>query len=262
MDDKSFNLIIEKIYAQAGIRLGHSKKALVSARISKRIRALQLNDFKEYVKYLDSHTDELIEFLNALTTNYTFFFREESHFAIFKEELHKKARTATPLKIWCAAASTGEEPYSIAMILKEDFDKKPGSVKFLATDLDTKVLEKCKEGRYKKAAIAKLPIQYRKHFAKDHHSDDYIADNTLKDLIHFNRLNLAQIPYPMSGPFDFIFCRNVMIYFDAAVRQKLVNEVARLLAPGGLFFIGHSESLTGLNHPFHTVKPSVYRWKP
>ncbi|HUI06929.1 MAG TPA: protein-glutamate O-methyltransferase [Verrucomicrobiae bacterium] len=264
IDQRTFQKFCELIYDKAGIKLGPQKEALVSARVSKRMRSLEICDFDEYYQYVerDETGGELVELLNAISTNVTHFFRESRHFELLGPMVQCwEAQGQNRFRIWCAASSTGEEPYSIAITLRESLEDLR-DVKILATDLSTNVLAVAREGIYEQKHIENLPKGViAKHFTAQRHSSMekvYCVHDELKRMITFARLNLAHPPFPMSGPFDVIFCRNVMIYFDNDVRRRLLAEAYRLLRPGGYLMVGHAESLSGMLSEFKSVEPSVY----
>lgn len=252
---------------QAGISLKDGKEALVSARVSKRVRHLGLPSLRSYLEYLeaDESGEELVHFLDVITTNFTRFFREPEHFDDLQRFVESRARRGQErFTIWCAAASTGEEPYTIAMSLKTLIEQLHLEVRILATDISTRVLHTAMEGRYSDKSIAELADRDRKRFfvreGRAGTADPtWLVRPELRSLIVFDRLNLAQPPFPMKGPFDVIFCRNVMIYFTPDVRATLVHEMERLLAPEGLLILGHAETLSGMKTALKPLRPSVYQ---
>ncbi len=264
MDRSVFNKFRTLIYDRSGITLGPGKEALVSARIGKRMRALAIDDYRDYLKYVtqDESGDEVINLLDVVSTNVTSFFRESKHFDFLGEIVEKWAADGQKrMRFWSAACSTGEEPYTIAMTLLAHLDQSSVDIRILATDLSTRVLQKCREGIYAKNKIETVPPVLRhRYFLRQGGSDsnEYAVADELKEMIALSRINLAEPPYPMKGPFDAIFCRNVMIYFDNEVRQRLVGEIYRLLKRGGYLMVGHAESLTGIANDFKSVAPSVY----
>jgi len=260
-DNSVYDAIRTLAYEKAGMAMGEGKQALVQARIGKRLRALSLESPKEYLAYLKADTsgEELVQLLDALSTNHTAFFREPRHFDIMTE-IVKDWKTAGmhSMKLWCAAASTGEEPYTHSMVLQEalgaTFD-----LKILSTDISTRVLTACKTGVYSGERVGAIPSALRQKWFVKRGEDAWEVSEGLRRPMSFARLNLAEAPYPMKGPFDIIFCRNVMIYFDAAGRQKFVDQADRLLKPGGYLFVGTSESLSGIRTQFKGIHPSVYK---
>lgn len=252
------------VYEKAGICLGPQKEALVAARIGKRMRVLGLGRYEDYYEAVkaDASGDELVEMLNAISTNVTYFFREDHHFDLLKKLLQKWSGAGQKsFRIWCAAASTGEEPYSIAMTARAALAG-ACDVKILSTDISTRALNVAKAGRYEPRHLEKVPESYaRRFFTKetDEHGEvRYAVNDELRRMISFARLNLAHPPYPMKGPFDVVLCRNVMIYFDNPVRKALLDEAWRLLRPGGYLMVGHAESLSGMLSHFRSQEPSVY----
>ncbi len=266
MDASTFNRLRELAYQKAGIDLGPGKEALVGARVAKRVRALGLADGRGYAELIAEDTSglELIEFLDAISTNFTSFFREADHFEGLKALVRAKAAAGQRrFRFWSAACSSGEEPYTMAMTLAEVMG--PGfDWRILATDISTRVLATAAEGEYASAQVQTVPALLRTRYFQHRHGvpeeeDVYRIDAGLKERVIFRRLNLSAPPLPMQGPLDAVFCRNVMIYFDTRVRQGLISEVERLLCPGGLLFISHTETLTGVRSGLVLVQPSVYR---
>jgi len=276
MKPNVFRAFCDLAYQQAGIKLGEEKWALVSARVGKRLRALNLSSEVDYLEVLRrGDGGELIEFLDVISTHFTSFFREPAHFDRLAQDLGARlAKGQKTFRLWCAASSSGEEPYTIALVLEQLFAghvrraSDPGSGvdwKVLATDLSTRVLGMAKRGQYRAQQLKTVPRDaLARSFVKlqgDASGDDvvYEAGPELKSHLTFARLNLARPPFPMRGPFDAVLCRNVMIYFDAPVRQALVREMERLVRPGGLVFVGHAETLSGLDTGLQVIAPSVYR---
>lgn len=248
-------------YEEAGISMSDAKRQLVSARVGKRVRALKLADHEAYLKYLkaDTSREELTRFLDVITTNFTSFYREPDHFETLSEYVRSpRIVTQKSVTIWCAAAATGEEPYTLALTLKQ---AAPASarLRILATDLSTRALARCREGIYEAATVNSVAPGLRKKYFKELPDGRFQAGDELKSLLTFGRLNLAKPPFPMQGPLDAVFIRNVMIYFDRPVRQALIAEAERMLVPGGLLFTGHAETLAGLKTCLEVVRPSVYR---
>ncbi len=264
-----FKAFCDLAYSQAGITLGDEKRALVTARVGKRLRALQLKDEGEYLEVLSGHDGEreLVEFLDVISTNFTSFYREPAHFDRLSAHLGESlAAGQSSYSVWCAASSTGEEPYTIALTLDALFAGRPVDWRILATDISTRVLGLARQGRYRQQQVQSVPrALLARHFLKQPGDGDEASFEVaapLKSHLTFARLNLAHPPYPMRGPFDAVLCRNVMIYFDAPVRQRLVTEIERLVKPGGLVFVGHAETLNGLKTSLQLLVPSVYRRAP
>jgi len=266
MEKSVFRAFVRIVYDKAGIALGDGKEALVSSRIAKRMRALgiEAGDYKSYLKHLegDKTGEEIVLFLDAISTNVTSFFRESHHFdfltQIMKTWLNNGQRK---FRIWSAACSSGEEPYSAAIVMAEATSGFQTDVRILATDISTKVLDRARPGVYDEERIKTVPPGVRaKYFTKCNTPDGhrFEVSSELKRMISFKRMNLSKPPFPMRGPMDVVFCRNVMIYFDNTVRTKLLGEIYRLLKPGGYLFVGHAESLTGIVSDFKVVKPATY----
>jgi chemotaxis protein methyltransferase CheR len=265
MELSLFRKFCSVAYEKAGINLGEGKESLVTARVGKRMRALNIDNHREYYEYLtsDKTGTELTAFLDAISTNFTHFLREIDHFELLaKEVLRRTAAGQRSLTFWSAASSSGEEPYSMAVTILDAMDGKEIPFRILATDISTKVLGNAITGIYEAAKVEPLSrAQRAKYFIhrKGEGGGVYEVKPEVKAHIMFKRINLSKPPFPMKGPFDMIFCRNVMIYFDREVRSRLINDLARLLAPDGLLVVGHSESLAGIGADLDTLSPSVYR---
>lgn len=267
MSDSSFDRIRQFVSEHTGIVLSDAKKDMVYGRLSKRVRTGRYNNFDAFCDVLDAGDQEEQEFLiNAITTNLTSFFREQYHFDYLANtlipELIKHSNSSKRIRIWSAGCSTGEEPYSIAMILKESIaDIVQWDVKILATDLDANVIAHAKTGIYSADRVAELPQQQIERWFKrgrGAHENNVKVSKELQDLITFKRLNLLQ-DWPMKGPFDVIFCRNVVIYFDKETQRTLFERYADILKPHGFLFIGHSESLFKVSTRFDTLGKTIYR---
>ncbi|MDD2759644.1 MAG: protein-glutamate O-methyltransferase CheR [Methylomonas sp.] len=262
---EDFNFLRRISNQHSGILVPDDKFDMFYSRLSKRVRLLGFNRFKQYCDYLQSHQDqEFTEFINAVTTNLTSFFRESHHFEYLSQvllpELVEKNRGRRQIRGWSAGCSTGEEPYSIAMTLLENVPA-GWDVKLLATDLDTNVLKAAAEGVYPVDRIGtigepRLHRWFQRGVGSQHNKVRVKAE--LRGIIHFNQLNLMQ-DWPMRGPFDFIFCRNVLIYFDKETKTRLVSRYAGLLREKGLLFIGHSESLHQTDTPFSLIRNTIYQ---
>jgi chemotaxis protein methyltransferase CheR len=258
-----FKQFADLIYKEAGIHLGEHKQALVSARLGKRMRFLSIQGFDDYYEYIqkDQSRKELSNLLDAVSTNVTFFYREPEHFNILASLVQKWAQERqTRFRIWSAACSTGEEPYTMALILSEAL-KNVSDVKILATDISTSVLATARQGEYEAKKLEKISGKMiEKYFTSVRNKGGKVCQvkENIKKMIQFSWLNLSTPPYPMKGPLDIIFCRNVMIYFDNKVKERLLGDMYRLLKPGGYLIVGHAESLSGLLSRFKSEKPSVY----
>jgi chemotaxis protein methyltransferase CheR len=265
MSEKDFQAISELAYKYTGIVLGDHKQDMVYGRLARRMRDLQLTSFVDYCQLIqETSQPEVSRFINAITTNLTSFFRESHHFdfltsnalpALFKGNKGK-------IRGWSAGCSTGEEPYSISLMLNEFAPIKMWDVKVLATDLDSNVLQKASQGVYDIERIESLGKSVKsKWFLFDrNHKDIVKVAPSLQQLIRFKRLNLLE-SWPMRGSFDFIFCRNVMIYFNEETQVRLLNRFADILNPGGYLFIGHSESLHSAASRFNSLGKTIYQLK-
>ena len=240
--DQEFERIRQLIYKEAGIALNPTKKDMVYGRLVRRIRELKLNSFAAYIDFLQSIAGkrEFEQFVNALTTNLTFFFREEHHFQILAEHLKKLAGKGE-ITIWCAASSTGEEPYSIAIAALEALGS-GHRIQIQATDLDTSVLEVGRKGIYSADKISRLPAGHAARYFDKLPDGNYQAKAQLREMITFSRLNLVDANWAQRKSFDAIFCRNVMIYFDRDTQLAVLKKFHPLLKAHGLLFVGHSEN--------------------
>ena len=252
-----FERIRKLIYQQAGISLAVSKQDMVYSRLARRLRATGLKTFAAYLERLEKGDKvEWEAFVNSLTTNLTSFFREAHHFPILADHLRKKAGK-DPFRIWCSASSTGEEPYSIAMTVLESMP--PGAqVSIAASDIDTNVLSTASAGEYGPDRVDRMtPERLRRFF--DKRGDRYVVKPELKRLISFQRVNLLEQSWSVKGPFDVIFCRNVMIYFDKPTQYKILSRFAPLMKADGLLIAGHSESFLHAADLFHSAGKTVYQ---
>ncbi len=274
MTPELFQCFAALAYEKAGIHIRPGKEALVAARVAKRQRALSMPDAGDYLRHLESESsgEELTRFLDVISTHFTSFFRENDHFELLAEELSKRLATgARRLRLWSAACSTGEEPYSMAMTaLGVKGIEAPGvDLKILATDIALDTLRQAAAGRFGASRLEPVPKALRAQWLtraparppgeKPDAEEQWEVSPRLRAPISFRRLNLAEPPFPMKGHFDVVFCRNVLIYFDQPTRQRLVSAIEGLLPPGGLLCIGHTETLAGLRCGFKMVRPSVFR---
>jgi chemotaxis protein methyltransferase CheR len=264
MDQSTFGTFRKLIYDKAGINISENKVALVAARVGKRMRELSISEYGDYLLFLqnDRNGVEIVHLLDAISTNVTSFFRENSHFDLFSSLIeHWRDAGQRKFRFWCAASSTGEEPYTMAMVILNKMNNTTADIKILATDISTKVLAKCAEGIYTQDKVLPIPQHMLDAYFKEiatPKGNSFAIRQEVKNLVTFSRCNLSKPPFPMNGPFDAIFCRNVMIYFDNTVRKNLLDEIFRLLRPGGYLFLGHAESLAGITSGFRSVQPSVY----
>ncbi len=267
LTDKDFEQIRSFVKQHTGITLSEAKKTMVYGRLSRRLRKLRIPSFKEYLAIVArDDSDELVNFINAITTNLTSFFREEHHFDYLKNtiipQLRLKKNSDQKIRIWSAGCSTGEEPYSIAIALHESLpDIEEWDIKILATDLDTNVLAHGENGIYDIERISALsPERKQAWFLKGRGAQQGSVkiDSRLRNLITFKQLNLMQ-QWPMKGPFDFMFCRNVVIYFDKDTQKILYNKYANLIVDDGCLFLGHSESMYKVCDRFASLGHTIYK---
>ncbi len=240
-----FEHIRTLLYQHSGIKLNDSKKDMVYSRLGRRLRATGMKSFQEYLELVEQDEgNEWEAFINSLTTNLTAFFREPHHFPLLKE--HVLSLRKKPLRLWCSAASTGEEPYTMAMTMIDAFGSYKPPIEIIATDIDTNVLTKARAGIYSLERVEKLPPETLKRFflkGTGKNNGFVQVRKELRDLISFRTLNLLDEQWPINGTFDVIFCRNVMIYFDKETQYKILKRFAPMLESHGLLFAGHSESL-------------------
>jgi chemotaxis protein methyltransferase CheR len=264
-----FGKLAQLVYAQSGIRLERQKLELLQSRLRKRMKALSLVSFRDYYQLVvsDGTGEELGRMLDAVTTNKTGFFREEKHFILLAQKLlpgllqEASRRADKTLRIWSAACSSGEEAYSLAMTALEAAADSGVQVKVLATDLSSRMIQRGLEGSYEREKMKKMsPGLLQKYFEREPDGFEGVhrAGEALRRTVHFRRFNLNAGGFPFRNPFDVIFCRNVMIYFDRAVQENLVGRMAGVLRKGGCLFTGLAESLLAVKHPLHQVAASVY----
>ncbi len=270
--EQEFSRFQKLIYSTAGIHLAPHKKALLEARLSKHISELGLDSFDAYYKHVVTadQGDELIRLLDRVSTNETHFFREPRQFEflvnqVFEEWRAKAATGVKPkrIRLWSAGCSSGEEPYSIAMLLLDHFPRHNGwELEILATDLSTRVLDKAQAALWPIDKAQEIPEKYLQQFmlrGTGSQNDQMKAGAEIRSLIQFERLNLNDERYPVAGRFDAIFCRNVLIYFDTPSRTRVIERLIDRLAPSGYLFVGHAESLSGITDRARHVMPTVYR---
>jgi chemotaxis protein methyltransferase CheR len=264
---KEFRYLSAIVFDQTGIVLKDQKRNMVYSRLVRRLRELGLKSFSEYCQLLESDrgVDETGFLINAITTNLTKFFRENHHFehlaqTALKEVVNHSQQTGrNRLRIWSAGCSSGEEPYSIAMTLSSSFSRLSAwDAKILATDLDTSMIARGRAGRYRAEDLENVPASHRKrYFTPAPSGDEVIVGEALQKLVTFKQLNLLK-HWPLKGPFDAIFCRNVMIYFDEPTKSQLIRRFAKMLKPGGWLYIGHSESILDADAEFKLIGRTTY----
>ena len=265
-DEHDFEELRILVKRETGIRLTEAKRELVYGRVSRRLRALGIDSFRAYRELLtEGNSAEMVEFCNAITTNLTSYFREAHHFQYLNERFLRAraadSRASRRIRIWSSACSTGEEPYSIAMTVCEALpDWRKWDIKILATDLDSEVLERARSGLYAAERLRGMdPRRVAAHFTERRQGNSlcYQVKPEVARLITFNQLNLIH-PFPMSGPLDVIFCRNVVIYFDKDTQRDLFARMARLQRPGDLLILGHSESLFKVTEDYTLIGKTIY----
>jgi len=258
LNDQDFATVRRLIAEYAGIKLSLQKRNMVYNRLLRRLRARGVSNFSDYLELvLRENSDEREAFVNALTTNLTAFFREPHHFELLHEHASKHARRGRPLRCWSSACSTGEEAWSIAMVLREA--ECPGDV--LGTDIDTDVLDTARNGVYRLERTATLPLErLRRHFLRGAGSNEGLVSvrPELRSMVRFGQLNLQSSTWPAQEPCDVIFCRNVVIYFDREFQKRLLARLADLLVPGGLLMVGHSESFPAAHPGFRSCGRTAY----
>lgn len=258
--EKDFERICKLIYQYAGISLGCNKKEMVFNRLNRRLRVIGVKSFSEYLDLLerDNKNEEWQEFINALTTNLTSFFRENHHFEYLIKYVKNKK---DPIEIWCAASSTGEEPYSIAMTLCEAFNTLTPPAKIIATDIDTNVLKAAASGVYSADKVEKMSqSQIKKFFQKGKGANDGMVRvrPELQKMISFQQINLLSDNWPFKRQFDAIFCRNVMIYFDKPTQSKIIYKFIPLMKDDALLFMGHSENFSHVSNKIKLLGRAIY----
>lgn len=269
ISDEEFELITKFVYKHIGIHLTDGKKALVTGRLQKILRKYQLKSFKDYFDLLknDSTGKELSLLADTISTNHTYFWREFDHFEFFEKVAlpeiisQKKSQNSKELRIWCAGSSTGEEPYTLVMLMKEvlGYDYENWDAGILATDISDRALSIARAGIYNEQRLENLPDKLRSKYFKKHGGSEYIITDSVRKEVTYKRFNLMNETFPFKKPFDIIFCRNVMIYFDADTRAVLSNKFFNFQYPGGFLFIGHSETLDRNRVPYQFIKPAVYK---
>lgn len=264
LSDREFMLFQRFIYDAAGITMANGKQALVSGRLGKRLTHHQLDSYSDYLRHLEKDPDELRIAVDLLTTNETYFFREPKHFALLRE-LAQACRQGgagerqRPLRVWSAASSSGEEVYSIAMVLADVLGDGPWEV--LGSDISTRMLQRGRNGHYPQERASQIPHEYLKRFClkgQGSEAGTMLIERALRQRVQFQQVNLNQA-LPTLGVFDVIFLRNVMIYFNLETKRQVVARLLAQLRPGGYFLIGHSETLNDVNDTLSAVAPSIYR---
>jgi chemotaxis protein methyltransferase CheR len=254
-----FENVRKRLYKKSGIRLADGKDSMVYSRLARRLRSLKIGSVSEYLKYLEANSSEEQAFINALTTNLTSFFREKQHFPALREYLEKHPGKK---RIWCAASSTGEEPYSIAMTVAETFGSFSTPIEIIASDIDSEVLEKARHGIYTQNNVSELSQdQLKEFFHRGKGSNQGLARAVpeLRKMVSFRKINLTHAKWDISPTVDIIFCRNVMIYFDKATQIKILSQMVELMPADGLYVAGHSETFASAAHLIKPLGKTLYR---
>lgn len=273
MSSADFKKLSSFIYNEYGIKMPEVKKTMLQSRLHKRLRELNMFSYKDYVEYLfskEGQQTEVIHMIDMVSTNKTDFFREPVHFDFLHSnvlpELLESSHPNRSIKIWSAGCSSGEEPYTIAMSVSEYALQNPVVFDYsiTATDISTRVLKQAIEGIYKEQRVEMLPTNIKKKYllrSKDRLNPTVRIIPELRRRINFQRLNFMDSHYSISESFDVIFCRNVLIYFDRETQESVINKLCTKLKPNGIFFLGHSESITNFDVPLHQLKPTIFRKK-
>lgn len=272
LSDRDFNRLSTFIESTSGIQMPTSKKSMLTARIQKRLRLLKMKSFSDYVDLVlnpKDTTQELINFLDIVTTNKTDFFREANHFdymtttALPELVQNHRAGISRPLRIWSAPCSTGEEPYTMAMVLQEFASTRPNfTAQILGTDLSTRALKHGERGIYDMDKAEPVPLELKRKYmlkSKDRHNPRVRMTKEIRNMVRFSHLNFMDDEYGITQSMDIIFCRNCLIYFDRPTAERIVNKLCRHLIPDGFLFVGHSETLNKLNVPVIQVSPTIYQ---
>lgn len=265
--DKEFYKLSDFVKANYGINLSEKKRALVVGRLQNILIEKNFRSFSEYIDYVmkDISGEAVRILISKITTNHTYFMRESEHFQYFKTAAlpywHEQLKNSKDLRVWCAGCSSGEEPYTLAMIVADFFgnEKVLWDTKILATDISTKVLGEAKNGIYSNESLEAVPKMWRNMYFKNHDNVNSVVVDSIKNEVVFRIFNLMNTSLPFKKKFHVIFCRNVMIYFDSATKRDLVNRFYEYTEPGGYLFIGHSESLNREETKYKYVMPAVYR---
>ncbi len=266
LTDREFSTIRDYIKNHYGISLSDEKKSLVYSRLRNVVTDMGFDSFSAYFEYLmkDKSGESIVMFINKVTTNHTFFMREADHFDYFADTVlpfvSEKHKNDKDLALWCACCSSGEESYTLAMIVADFFRDKPGwNTQMLATDISEQVLDRAVRGVYPNDSLKPIPENWKRNYLKPLDSGFSVIKDEIKKQIIFRKFNLMQEKYQFRRKFSVIFCRNVMIYFDNPTREAVVKRLYDATEPGGYLFIGHSESLNHIEGGYKYVKPAVYR---
>ena len=267
LSDSEFNRLSSYIQGNYGIKMPPIKKTVLQGRLQKRLRKLEIKDFKTYVDFVFSKAgeNEIIHMMDVVSTNKTDFYREPIHFELLQEEILNeiyKRKGHGKINVWSAGCSSGEEPYTLAIVLNEFKLKNPGfDFQITATDISTQMLQQGANAVYKEERIEVIPINIKKKYflkSKDRKNPKVKIVNELRNKVSFQRLNFMDNVYQMKNKFDIIFCRNALIYFERENQENVINKLCNTLIPNGYFFLGHSESITNMKVPLKSVRPTVF----
>lgn len=270
LTEEEFDKLSRFIYKESGIKMPPVKKVMLQSRLQKRLRELNMTNFKDYINYVfnkDGLNGEIIHMLDVVSTNKTDFFREPIHFdflsnAVLPEFYNTRSGSRT-IKVWSAGCSSGEEPYTLAIVLSNFAESNPGfDYSIIGTDISTQILQKAVNAVYKEERVANIPIDTkRKYFlrSKDRVEPTVKVVSDLRKRVRFGRLNFMEPSYNISDTFDVLFCRNVLIYFDRETQEKVIQKLCEKLKPNGYFFLGHSESIMNMDVPLKQVKPTIFQ---
>lgn len=267
---EDFNKLSNFIYKESGIKMPQVKRIMLQSRLQKRLKELNMTSFKDYCEYVFSReglNSEIIHMLDVVSTNKTDFFREPVHFDFLTShvlpEFVASSKPNKPFKVWSAGCSSGEEPYTIALVLYEFFENYPNyNFSIFGTDISTKILQNAVNAVYKEERVACIPLELkRKHLlrSKDRTNPTVKIGAHLRNKVRFDRVNFMDDYYNISDYFDVVFCRNVLIYFDRETQESVINKICTKILPGGYFFLGHSESILNMSVPLRQIKPTIFQ---
>ncbi len=269
LSDNEFDKLSEFIYTEYGIKMPKVKQTMLQSRLQKRLRALEITSFKDYVEYVfskEGQDTEVIHMIDMVSTNKTDFFREPIHFEFMQNKVLPDFINENPgktMKIWSAGCSSGEEPYTIAITISEFMEKYSApDYSILGTDISSRILKTAIDAIYKESRVVNIPMSIkRKYFlrSKDRENPTVRIIPDLRKKAMFQRLNFMEKNYSIQDVFDIVFCRNVLIYFDRITQENVINRLCTKLKPGGYFFLGHSESITNINVPLEQIRPTIFR---
>lgn len=270
LSQQEFDKLSRFIYKESGIKMPPVKRVMLQSRLQKRLRELNMTTFKDYIDYVfskDGLNGEIIHMLDVVSTNKTDFFREPVHFdflsnTVLPEFVQQRTGSRT-IKVWSAGCSSGEEPYTISIVMADFAEKNPGfDFSIIGTDISTQILQKAVDAVYKEERVTIIPLETkRKYFlrSKDRVNPTVKVNSDLRKRVRFGRLNFMDNYYDIPETFDIVFCRNVLIYFDRETQEKVINKLCDKLRPGGYFFLGHSESIMNMQVPLKQVKPTIFQ---